>query len=105
MNSEKTFLSLNNKIIVEAFNNVGGLKSDVRHGFALVAQKVNIVPLNVLVTTVLSDGTVVNAGSKAYILEELLSTQPWAKQIKKIPDLLGDKECIIVDIKDVVLLG
>lgn len=105
MNSEKTFLSLNNKIIVEAFNNVGGLKSDVRHGFVLVAQKVNIVPLNVLVTTVLSDGTVVNAGSKAYILEELLSTQPWAKQIKKIPDLLGDKECIIVDIKDVVLLG
>lgn len=105
MSETKAYLSLNNKIIVETFANVGGLKSEVRHGFALVAQKVNIVPLTVLVDTVLADGTSIPAGTKAYILEEALSTQPWAKQIKKIPDLLGDKECLIVDIKDVILLG
>ena len=98
-------LSLNNKIILEAYEQGQGLKADVKSGFAMVAQKKNIIPLKVLLTTVLSDGTRIEAGSKAYLSEEELSTQAWAKQMKQIPDLLGDTPCILVDSKNVIFFS
>ena len=95
-------LFLNNQLILEAYQQGQGLKADISGGFAMVAQKKNIVPLKVMLDSVLADGTVIPAGSKAYLSEEDLSTQPWAKKIKQIPDLLKDANCIVVDIKSIL---
>lgn len=73
--------SFNNRLIVEAYKAEGGLRSEIRNGFATVSQKNNLKGLKVLISASLSDGTYVPAGSTAYIKEELLSTQPWAKNI------------------------
>jgi hypothetical protein len=98
-------LSLNNKVVLEAYQQGQGLKADIKSGFAMVAQKKNIIPLKVLIGVVLSDGTRIEAGTKAYLSEEELSTQPWAKQVKQIPDILGDTPCILVDSKNIIFFS
>ena len=71
--------SMNNRLIVEAYKKEG-LKTVVNQGFAMIEQKVSLKGLKVLMDAQLSDGTFVAKGSTAYIKEELLHTQPWAKQ-------------------------
>jgi len=91
--------SFNNRLIVEAYKATGGLRSEIRNGFATVMQKNTLKGLQVLISARLSDGTYVPAGSTAYIKEELLVTQPWAKNILQSDTL--KTQFIVVDLNHV----
>lgn len=71
--------SVNNRLVVEAYKKEG-LKSDVKNGFATIAQKVSVKGLTVLMDAKLADGTLVPRGSVAYIKEETLHNQQWAQK-------------------------
>jgi len=91
-------MSHNGKLILEAYEQTG-LKTQIKSGWATVSQKNELVGLKVLVNALLPDGIEIVAGSLAYIKEESLSTQPWAKARYKTKDSLG--EFIIANISDV----
>lgn len=90
--------SFNNKLILEAYSQTE-VKAEIRSGWATVSQKNNLKGLRVLVQATLNDGTFVPAGSTAYIKEEYLHTQPWAKNKLKCETLPG--EFIIVTMNEV----
>ena len=75
--------SMNNRLIVEPYQTDGGLKSNVKNGFATVQQKIGIVGLRLLMDARLTDGkqtsTILRKGTRVYIREEVLHTQAWAK--------------------------
>lgn len=91
--------SMNNRLIVEQYVNQGQLKATIQHGIAMVSQKVSLKGLKVLVDARLSDGVLVLAGSIAFIKEEKLHAQQWAKQIMEC-DVFTSK-FIIVNLVDV----
>lgn len=96
------FESLNNRFILETYKTDGSLRSEVNSGFAMIAQKNTLIGLKLLVDTrIVLEGfsTTYFAGSIAYIKEEYLHTQPWAK--KKYKSDSVDEEFIIVN-KDMV---
>lgn len=71
-------ISIGNRIVVEAYKKEG-LKTTVSNGFAMVQQKVALVPLEVKVEALLVLGNSVQAipaGSKAFFREEFLHTHP-----------------------------
>jgi hypothetical protein len=72
--------SLNNRLVVETYKKEAP-RSEVRNGFASIGQKLNLKGLTVLVNAQLNDGTLVVAGSKAFIKEEILHTQQWAQKM------------------------
>ena len=86
------------KLIVEAYIPTG-LKAEVKSGWATLEQKNNLKGLKVLIQAHLSDGTIIPPGSTAYIKEELLHTQPWAKNKLKSDTLTG--EFIIVSTNEI----
>lgn len=90
--------SFNNKLILEAYKHTE-LKADVKQGWAQLSQKNSLRGLTVLISAILSDGTHIPAGSKAWIKEELLHTQPWSKNKLKSDTLPG--EFIIVTMSEV----
>ena len=71
--------SMNNRLIVEAYQKQG-LQTTISQGFAFIEQKVSLKGLKVLIDAKLADGTIVLAGSTAYIKEEVLHTAPWAQK-------------------------
>lgn len=97
--------SMNDKLILEPYDHGQGLKTEIRNGLAFVQQKVNLVPLRVLVEARLNDGSYIPAGSVAYIEEDILcgKTATWAKTIRKC-DALGDQRFIVVDKQHVVMV-
>ncbi len=90
--------SFNNKLILEAYRHTE-LKAEVRSGWAMASQKNNLKGLKVLVQANLSDGTIVPAGSTAYLREDFLHTSPAAKNKLKSDTLLG--EFILVTMNEV----
>lgn len=90
--------SFNNKLILEAYKQTE-IKGEVRQGWAQIGQKNNLKGLRVLISATLSDGTVIPSGSTAYIKEEFLHSQPWAKNKLKSDTLPG--EFIIVTMSEV----
>jgi len=70
--------SFNGKLVLEAYKHTE-LKAEIKSGWASVNQRNSLKGLTVLIRAVLPDGTLVPAGSTAYIKEESLHTQPWAK--------------------------
>lgn len=103
INLLQSIRSFNNRLIVEAYKNEGGLKTTISHGIAMVSQKVTVKGLRVLVETKLADGTIVQEGSIAYIKEELLHTSAWAKKLLECADV--DGQFMIVELKDVEMIG
>lgn len=102
--------SFNNRFIVEPYFSDRTLKATQGSGFAMVSQKVNLKGLKLLVDVRLFDSSFLErhvdgigsttpfnipAGSTVYIREELLYTQPWAKQILECKDV--DGKFIIID--------
>ena len=81
--------SFNGKLILEAYTHTE-IRSEGNKGWIQAAQKNNLKGLKVLVNAVLTDGTEIVAGSTAYIKEELLHTQPWAKNKMKSDTLPGE---------------
>lgn len=69
--------SLNNRLIVEQYTKEA-IKPRMQGGIATPGQRDSLKGLKVLVSSTLSDGRHIPAGSTAYIKEETLHTQPWA---------------------------
>ena len=63
--------SLNNRLILEQYKKQE-LKAEISGGFAKMAHKVSLKALKVLVDAKLSDGSIVPAGSVAWVKEEYL---------------------------------
>lgn len=76
--SIETSLSINNRLILEQYV-PRAIEAKVSNGYASVAQKVTLAGLKLLVPGRLQDGTVIPAGSTAFIKETVLHVQPWAK--------------------------
>ena len=89
-----------NKAIVKAYNTDGALKSkQMAVGLVGVEQKTTLVGLELLTEVVVMQGGQSYhffRGDKAYIREEYLHTQPWAK--KKLTAEGIEGEFIIVDL-------
>lgn len=64
-------LSLNNRLVLEQYKKQE-IKLEVKGGFAQMAHKISLKPLKVLVDAKLPDGTLIPAGSIAYVREEYL---------------------------------
>lgn len=88
-------VSVNNRLILEAYVSDRSLRANVSNGFAKLDQKIAVKGLRVLIPATLSNGTHVPAGSMAYIREELLHTQPWATKNYECDTIKG--KFIIVD--------
>jgi hypothetical protein len=86
-----------NKLILEAYIHTD-MKAEIRSGWASVSQKNSLKGLKLLVQSI-TNGVVYPAGSTAYIKEELLHSQPWAKNKLKSDTLSG--EFIIVTMNEV----
>jgi hypothetical protein len=68
-------ITVNNKILCEAYGGGKGLKAEVKSGFATVQQKNNLVSLVTLAAAVVKNGDKtleIPAGSKLYFSEEIL---------------------------------
>lgn len=90
--------SLNNRIIVEAYEKVS-LRAEVKNGFAHLSQKVTVKGLRVLMDAKLTDGTIIEKDSIVYIPEELLQTQAFAS--KRLESDAVQGAFIIVDINQI----
>ena len=93
--------SFNNKLILEAYKHQE-IRPEGNKGWVQASQKNNLKGLRVLIQATLSDGTVVPAGSMAYIREEFLHTSPAAKNKLKSDTLSG--EFILVTMSEVEYL-
>ena len=90
--------SFNNKLILEAYTHTE-IRPEGSKGWITVSQKNNLKGLKVLVQATLPDGTIVPAGSTAYLREDFLHTSPAAKNKLKSDTLPG--EFILVTMNEV----
>lgn len=74
------------KLILEAYQQKE-LRSEYRNGIAVPGQKNTLKGLKVLVQATLSDGTVIPKNSIAYLKEEVLYSNPMAKNKLKCDTL------------------
>lgn len=79
-----------NKLILEPYVDSGKLESTIKSGIAMVQQKIGVKGLKVLINCQLVDGTLVQAGDKAYVKEENLKTLPWAKKLFTSDNIAGE---------------
>lgn len=93
--------SFNNKLILEAYKHTE-IRPEGNKGWISAAQKNNLKGLKVLIQANLSDGTVVPAGSTAYLKEESLHTQQWAKNKLKCDTI--SSEFILVTMNEIEYL-
>lgn len=93
--------SYNNKLILQAYIHTE-IRAEGNKGWIQASQKNNLKGLKVLIQAILSDGTVVPAGSTAYLKEELLHSAPFAKNKLKCDTLPG--EFILVTMGEVEYL-
>lgn len=90
--------SFNNKLILEAYTHTE-IRPEGNKGWITVSQKNNLKGLKVLIQATLPDGTIVPAGSTAYLREDFLHTSPAAKNKLKSDTLPG--EFILVTMNEV----
>ena len=81
--------SMNNRFILEAYTGDRSLKAKETSGFAMLSQKVNLIPLKLVVAARLNDGTLIPAGSIALLKEEMVFTQQWGKNSMEAPGIQG----------------
>lgn len=98
--------SFNNRFILEPYQGDRTIKSTTGSGFAMIAQKVSLKPLKLLADF---DGIVngaylsLPAGNVVYVREELLYSQPWAKQLMESEGIEG--KFIIVESQFIEMIG
>ena len=83
-------VSTNNKLILQPYKTDGKLRSNVQSGFAMVAQKTNLIGLIALADGLIGNGQTaleVEKGSKVYFKEETLHTSEWAKKTYESSDI------------------
>jgi hypothetical protein len=104
------FLSLNNRLVLEPYTSDGQVKSTTGSGFAMIQQKVKLVGLKLLMAAKVDDfgqfsvdgitmPRVISKNSIAFIREEYLHTQVWAKKLLECEGIEG--KFIIVDLQHV----
>lgn len=98
-------VSYNNLIIVEPYKLGQGIKAEVNKGIALPGQKTELFGLKVLIDARLENGETIKAGSIAYLPEDILSSAPWSKNIKKCQKVLGDQQCLVLQLRDVSFIA
>lgn len=85
--------TINNKFIVAVYDSDRALKSVERNGFAMVAQKVSVVGLELLMDATIQDGKqtsrIVPKGSLVYIKEEFLHSNPTIKRVYESDAIVG----------------
>jgi len=92
-----TVYSINDKIVLKKYT-PQGITHDVKNGFATVQQKKALVGLEVLVSSHVSGGQLIEKGSTLFFEEEvLMSPTSAAKLLKKAPFL--EEEFIVLDYK------
>jgi len=82
--------SYGNNIVLEAYKQGQGVVSEVKGGFAFARHKNALIPLKVLVTAQLADGSLIPAGTIAVIKEDVLTSHAWAKDIRHSDSLKSD---------------
>jgi hypothetical protein len=90
--------SFNNRFILEPYKTDGTVKATTGSGFALISQKVSLKPLKLVLDFegwINGHEIFIPKGSLAYVREELLHTQEWAKKIMEGEGIEG--KFIIVD--------
>jgi hypothetical protein len=92
--------SQNDTLILEAYKQGQGIKTEVKSGFAFVTQKSQLIGLTVLMDAKLSDGSFVPKGTVAYIPEDHMA-MPWAKNVKTAAPL-DKQEFLIVPLREIV---
>jgi len=94
-------LGVNGNIICKPHNLSGGLKSEVKSGFAFVQNKTDIIALEVLVDGHIGKADIkshVSVGTIVYVKEERLTTMAWGKTVFK----LAGKEVILIPSEEIV---
>lgn len=102
----KSLTSVNNRLILEPYKNVPGIRTEIRGGLAVVSQKITLVPLKVLVSGCIGSGEdrrYVSAGAKAFFKEEFLKVNEAAKTIFVASDIEGD--FIVLDASHVIFIN
>lgn len=95
-----------NKFILEPYHSDRALKATTGSGFAMIAQKVTLKPLKLLANFeghINSSYISLQKGATVYIREELLHTQPWAKQMMECEGIEG--KFMIVDVQYIEMIG
>lgn len=90
--------SFNGKLILEAYQKTE-IKADISRGWAKIDQKQTLKGLRVLIQAHTDGGEIIPVGSIAYIKEESLHTQAWAKNKLKSDTL--QEEFIVVNVNEV----
>lgn len=90
-------VSFGGKLVLEAYKHTE-VKAEIRSGWATAGQKNSLKGLKLLVDACFQDQRI-PAGSTAWLKEELLHTQPWAKNKLKCDTLSG--EFILVTLNEV----
>jgi hypothetical protein len=98
-------IGANGNIICKPHNLSGGLKSEVKAGFAFVQQKTDIVSLEVVMDCSILENPnhkqFIPAGSLIFVKEERLTTTPWGKTTMK----LSGKDVILVPGSEVIAIS
>ena len=95
-------VSLNNRLVVEAYFTDRSLKAKETNGFAMIQQKVAVKGLKLLMDANTVTGgitTVIPKDSTIYIREELLHTQQWAQKTLESEAVTG--KFMLVDLNHV----
>jgi hypothetical protein len=95
--------SVNDRLILESYQKDRSLKSTERNGFAMISQKVSLVGLKILIDCFTEKYGLIKKNRVAYIKEDLLFTQEWAKKTLESPAL--DRPFVIVDLNFVEFIG
>lgn len=93
--------SMNGRLILEVYKQTG-LTPEMKNGIAMPGQRDGFKGLRILISTVLSDGRHIPAGSTAYIREEALYSQPWTKKIYKCDTI--NEPFIVADLSSVDMI-
>ena len=91
--------SFGNSVMLEPYKHGQGVKTEIRGGFAFASQKKTLVPLKVMVNAWHPNGTMILAGSIAYLKEDKVTVEGWAKDVRKVEGT--DLEVIIVDYNEI----
>ena len=82
--------ALNNKLILKPYKTDGKVRANAQSGFAMVAQKTNLVGLEALADGLIIHGShteKVSKGSLVYFKEEVLHASQWSKQTFKCDNI------------------
>ena len=99
-------MSLNNKLLLKPYTGARKVTANVSGGFATVAQKSNLIGLELIADfqyIVNSHVERIEKGSVAYFSEEILYASDWARKLYECNSI--EEKFIIADIGSVICVG